>query len=281
MEALPRLSSLLYKAFITIGRGKDLSGDDFSNKRTFYITSLKNERLMAFKSYFGLKETLPLPYFYLLSQGAQTALMIDKSFPLPIPGMIHLNSSVEQLNDIDPNEETIIEAEVFIEAKSKGSLLPIFKEKYIQKGITVIEVESKYLVKRKSPSKTKVKREDPIIENTESNWLVDRWYLKRFQSYSYAKLSGDFNPIHLSSIIAYLAGFKKKFIQGWYLASKIIAAVEKETNMPAKSIEINFLKVAYLPSKLDFEFRLGHHRNLEFRISDAKSKTFLVSGYIS
>lgn len=281
MEALPRLTSLLYKAFITLGRSKKLVGGDYKNNRTFVIASLSTERLLQFKSYFDLKESLPLPYFYLLSQGAQTALMVDKSFPLPVPGMIHINTSLTQLNDIDPDEETIIEVEVSIEDKSEGSLLPLFKEKYIQNGITVIEIESKYLVKRKSPSKTKVKREDLIIENTESNWLADRWILKRFQSYSYAKLSGDFNPIHLSSIIAYLSGFKRKFIQGWYLASKIIAEVEKETNMPAKSIEINFLKVAYLPSKLDFEFRLGHNRNLEFRISDTKSGTYLVSGYIS
>ena len=50
--------------------------------------------------------------------------------------------------------------------------------------------------------------------------------------------------------------------------------------MPAKSIEIHFLKAMTLPAKPKFEFRLGHDRNLEYRISDSKSELFYVSGII-
>jgi hypothetical protein len=281
MERLPQLSSLLLKAFFTMGRSKNINNGAYSAKRSFVVENLQTEQLKRFKNYFKLKEALPLPYYYLLSQGAQTAMMVEKSFPLPLPGMIHLKSKISQLDEVDPQLGLVVEAEVYIEDKSTGSLLPEFTERYYQNNKLVIEVQSKYLVKRKSKARSKVKREDPITSNEESNWLSNAWRLKRFQSWSYAKLSGDFNPIHLSSIIAFIAGFKRKIIHGWYLASCIVAQVEKETNMPAKSLEINFIKAVYLPSRLLFEFRLGHNRNLEFRISDAKEKSYHISGYIS
>lgn len=280
MKPVPELHTLLFPAFLTIGRSKKFEGTDYINKKTFIHRQLKSKKLADYKAYFGFKEDIPLPFFYLISQGAQTALMTEKSFPLPIPGMIHLETKLKQLAKIDSNAETVIRSEVRIKNKSEGSLLPIFTEEYYQNDIKVVEVLSVYLVKRRSKRKKSKRIENKVIENKESNWIEFDWKFKSNVSFKYARISGDYNPIHIFSLFAWFAGFKRKIAHGWFIASKIVAMIESETDMPAKSLEIRFLTAMTLPSRSKFEFRLSHDRNLEFRIRASKSDRFFASGII-
>jgi hypothetical protein len=281
MKPLVQISGSIFKAILTLGRSKKLNGKDYVATDSFELSQIKSEKLAKFKAYFNLKEELPLAYVYLLSQSAQVSMMLEASFPLPIPGMIHLSTHIDQLADVDIDDSLQIVCEVEIKNKEQGSLKVLFNEKYFQNGIEIFQVKSLYIVKRKSKGEKKSKKENPITANTELNWLPFPWKLKGSLGYSYAKLSGDYNPIHLSNIMAMLFGFRRKIIHGWYIASRTIAFIESETDMPAKSIEISFLKALCIPSKVLFEFRLGHNRNLEFRISDQKDKSYMVSGYIS
>ena len=281
MSKLPTLKSQLYRAFLTIGRSKKIQGPEYRRNDEFTIASLQSKKLKEYATFFGFKGRPPLTYYYLLSQRIQTSLMVAKDFPLPIPGMVHLGTQIDQKEDPLPDTPITIKAEVIIVNKDEGSLLPEFNEMYYQNGVLLAEVKSSYLVKRKRKKGKRNKRVNTIIENKEQNWLATSWQLKGSDSLSYARLSGDFNPIHISSLFAWLFGFKRKIIHGWYMGSKIIAAIEKETDMPAKAIDIQFLNAITLPQELSFEFRLGHDRNLEFRIGDIKGDRFYVSGVLS
>ena len=281
MKELPTLKSQLYRAFLTLGRNKKIEGSSYTRNKEFSLESLQSEKLKEYASFFDFKGALPITYFYLISQRIQTSLMVEKDFPLPIPGMIHIRTKIDQKEDPILDSLITIKAEVSIINKDEGSLLPEFKETYFQNGVVIAEVKSSYLVKRKRKKGNRKKRVNTIIENKEQNWLATKWRLKGSDSFSYAKLSGDFNPIHISTVFAWLFGFKRKIIHGWYVGSKVISAIEKETDMPAKGIDIHFLNAIILPSELNFEFRLGHDRNLEFRIGDMKGDRFYVSGVLS
>jgi len=282
MKELPALKRLLYPAFLTLGRNKKLVSGSYQRSEVFVMASIQSQQLNKYISFFEFKENaVPITYFYLLSQRVHTALMVEKEFPLPIPGMIHIRTHIELIEDHRKEDPIKIEAEVFISNKEEGSLLPEFKETYTQNGVKIAEVKSSYLVKRKSKKSKSKKRSNSIIENVEQNWLATKWKLKGSDSFSYAKLSGDFNPIHISTLFAWMAGFKSKIIHGWYMGSKIISSIEKETDMPAKAIDIQFLHAITLPHELNFEFRLGHDRNLEFRISDFNGQVFYLCGTLS
>jgi len=281
MEKLPELNTLILPAFLTITRSKRFKAAVYSNASSFFLPNIGGKKLKKYKAFFDLREEFPLSYFYLLSQVAQVNQMLNKDFPLPIPGMIHLETQMTYLAEPMEEEALQIVSDVIINNKEEGSLLPLFIESYFQKGVKIVEVKSRYLVKRKS-NKKKIKPET-IEENEtdETNWLAFKWFLKNNTGIKYARLSGDYNPIHISTPLAWLFGFKKKIIHGWYLLSRAVSEIEKETNMPAKSIEVNFLKAVNHPSKVDFEFRLSNRRNLEFRIRRKKDDEAAVSGYIS
>ncbi len=281
MDKLPELNKIILPAFLTITRSKRFKGAIYSNASSFSLPRIESKKLKKYKAFFDLREEFPLSYFYLLSQVVQVNQMLNKGFPLPIPGMIHLETHMTYL--AEPMEESALQivSDVIIDNKEEGSLLPLFIESYFQNGIKIVEARSRYLVKRKS-NKKKIKSE--IIEENESdatNWLTFKWLLKNNIGLKYARLSGDYNPIHIATPLAWLFGFKKKIIHGWYLLSRAVSEIEKETNMPAKSIEVNFLKAVNIPSKVDFEFRLSNRRNLEFQIKLKKEDEASVSGYIS
>lgn len=281
MDKLPELNKIILPAFLTITRSKRFKGAIYSNASSFSLPRIESKKLKKYKAFFDLREEFPLSYFYLLSQVVQVNQMLNKGFPLPIPGMIHLETHMTYL--AEPMEESALQivSDVIIDNKEEGSLLPLFIESYFQNGIKIVEARSRYLVKRKS-NKKKIKSE--IIEENESdatNWLTFKWLLKNNIGLKYARLSGDYNPIHIATPLAWLFGFKKKIIHGWYLLSRAVSEIEKETNMPAKSIEVNFLKAVNIPSKVDFEFRLSNRRNLEFQIKRKKEDEASVSGYIS
>ena len=281
MNRPPELKKLLLPAILTVFRTKRFVGEKYKKEIRFELPSIQSKKLLLYKTYFGFKEDVPVSYFYLLSQGVQTNLMIDKQFPLPIPGMVHLKTRIEQLSDIVLHDPLEIVSSVEIENKSEGSLLPIFKESFFQNGVKIVEIESTYLVKRKSKNKSSKRKENVIIENKDTNWLIEPWFFKKGYSNQYAKISGDYNPIHILTIFAWLSGFKKRIIHGWYTTSRAVAKIEKETEMPIKSIEVEFLRPITISSSTQFEFRLSSDRNFQFRIKKDKDVHYAVSGYIS
>jgi len=280
MNEVPELKDLLIPAFTTYFRTNRWKGDGYHCKTEYLIPSVDPKRLEAYRMKFNAKEELPLTFLYLLSQRVQTSQMLEREFPFSIPGMIHVKTRIEQCANIKADEAIRIESTVDIVNKGKGSLLPQFDENYYQNGELVGKIHSLYLIKRKGKKKKKKKAKDSLHVGEDSNWIQFDWKIPRNEGWSYAKLSGDYNPIHISSIFAWMTGFKHKIVHGWNLASRIVAEIEKETDMPAKAMHIEFLKPVEMPSSLLFEFRLSSNRNLEFRIQNKKSEEYCVSGEI-
>ena len=203
MNRAPELKKMLFKALLTLGRSKYFEGDSYKKEVEFSIDSVNSKKLSNYKDYFGLQENIPLSYFYLLSQDVQTSQMVEKSFPLPIPGMIHLKSTLKYLSNCDLNVPITIISKVEIINRESGSLLPEFTETFIQGDKEIVEIKSKYLLRRKSKNKVKKIRKSKLIEETGVNWLASTWKLKNNLGLKYAAISGDYNPIHISTIFAW------------------------------------------------------------------------------
>lgn len=64
----------------------------------------------------------------------------------------------------------------------------------------------------------------------------------------YAKVSGDFNPIHLHRWSARLFGFKQPIAHGMYSLMRVVSVVERQEGMQAQHIEARFVRPVLLPS---------------------------------
>ena len=97
-------------------------------------------------------------------------------------------------------------------------------------------------------------RQSEIVKESEADFLhLAEWALESDVGRQYAKISGDYNPIHLSPWSAKLLGFKKPIAHGMLLVAKAQAELEQAMGTAVTQISANFLKPAMVPGQLRLE----------------------------
>ena len=65
----------------------------------------------------------------------------------------------------------------------------------------------------------------------------------------YARVSGDYNPIHLSQVTAKLFGFKRAIAHGMWTAARVISDLQACHQLSGQEIDIQFKRPLFLPGK--------------------------------
>ncbi len=243
-------------------------------EKSFENISIEVEDLKKFCDFFHFSPNSYLCYLYTLAQRAQTLLMLDSSFSMAIPGMVHIENELIETSSFQVNQSFRIDVNVKVAHKEEGSLIPIFEVQFLQNDELKVICRSTYLVRRKSNSKAKKSEHSTnmVDENNQSSvYISQNWVYENGLGRKYAAISGDYNPIHTSGLLAKLFGFKKMIIQGWYSVSKAVAQVENLTEKKVSQIKVSFKQPIFLPNKQVFELNILTNNELQFRIKDQKS----------
>jgi acyl dehydratase len=96
----------------------------------------------------------------------------------------------------------------------------------------------------------------------------------------YATISGDYNPIHLSALSAKLFGFKYAIAHGMWSKARCLAAMDSLIPQAGYSVDVNFLKPVFLPSKVNFYSNLSDSQR-QFSLFNASAEQMHLQGYIS
>ncbi|MCG8458650.1 MAG: hypothetical protein MI919_20415, partial [Holophagales bacterium] len=78
---------------------------------------------------------------------------------------------------------------------------------------------------------------------------VERWCLGSGAGREYARVSGDYNPIHLWPWTARLLGQPCAIAHGIYLAARCVAALEGRYGAPCKRLDVSFKTPVRLPGE--------------------------------
>ncbi len=70
--------------------------------------------------------------------------------------------------------------------------------------------------------------------------VIDSWTLSPASGRAYARISGDWNPIHLTRWSARLMGLPAPIIHGMHSLARTCAALEKQAGRPVRSISVRF-----------------------------------------
>jgi acyl dehydratase len=68
------------------------------------------------------------------------------------------------------------------------------------------------------------------------------------QGRKYAKVSNDYNPIHLYAQTAKMFGFKQAIVHGMWTAAKTLSIVQANLGAPAAKFDLSFKQPVFLPS---------------------------------
>lgn len=247
LSKLPSLPQLLLKAAFKSG---DYSvGDDLPNLSISLESFVLNpENLKRYRTVCGFQsQRVPPTYFFVVAFPLFIRLMLEKNFPLRPMGMVHLRNQISVHHSFDTSSALSISAAVGKSELTSRGLEWTINTQVQDQSKTVWTSESTFL----NRCKTGIPRQ--TLESVKPQGNPQPWSLSADLGRRYARVSGDYNPIHLTDISARLFGFKKAIAHGMWSKARCLAALDNQLPDAGYQVNVSFFKPVYLPSSVSFQ----------------------------
>jgi acyl dehydratase len=244
LTAPPRLSRLYAQAVVTARLGGGGALPDTTLVLADQVPDPAHVAAYVRVTGGTLRDRLPTLYPHLLTFGLQVRLLADRSFPLPLPGLVHLRNTVSQARPVGTGEALTlrVHAEELI-AHPKGAQVDLCAVAEVA-GEPVWSSRSTYLA-RGAHAAAGVLR--PELEVDLPEMPAGVWRLPADLGRRYAAVSGDVNPIHLNGLTAKAFGFPRAIAHGMWCKARALAAIE--ARLPAAfTVDVAFRRPVLLPS---------------------------------
>ncbi|MEJ5061468.1 MULTISPECIES: MaoC family dehydratase [unclassified Pseudomonas] len=207
------------------------------------------KRLTAYRNVCGFADNglLPPTYPHVLAFALQMQLLTAKAFPFPLLGLIHLSNRIRVLRPMGGVNRVRVSVQVQnLQPHAKGATFDLVTTLDDQLG-PLWEAESQMLCRGVKLDGEPVEEAlDPILPLTE----VTHWKAPSDIGRQYAKVSGDYNPIHLSAASAKLFGFPSAIAHGLWNKARALAALADHLPTANVEIHVQFKKPVRLPSEV-------------------------------
>lgn len=191
-------------------------------------------------------DALPAGFVHVLAFPVATALMARADFPLPLAGLVHLSNRVVQSRALSLGDTLELRASATnLRGHRTGTQVDLVTtvsadDEVAWRGVSTYLARGVFL-----------RGEGP---DERSGWTAPtptgQWVLAADTGRRYAAVSGDHNPIHLSSLAARAFGFPRAIAHGMYTASRALASVGA-ARTDAFDWSVEFAKPVLLPSTVN------------------------------
>jgi acyl dehydratase len=241
----PNLPALFARAALTArGRGGELPGTRLA--RVGVTVDPGQVADYARVCGFPLTDALPVTFPHLLAFPLQVVLMADPVFPLALPGLVHVRNRISALRPVGAGEA--LDVEVWAERLSahvRGATVDLCAS-VSAGGAEVWRGRSTYLA-RGATAPAGAPDADVAVSVVALDRVAAEWRVPADAGRRYAGVSGDVNPIHLSSLSAKAFGFKRAIAHGMWVQARALAALSGR--LPeAVDVDVAFRKPLFLPS---------------------------------
>jgi len=216
-------------------------------RSVFVLDAIDTAWLQRYRQALGFPEHgVPLTFYYLLAQRAQVATMLDPGFPFRLAGTVHAENALRREAQLQPGLPLVLSTTVAIRPPNdKGAVYATLDTAGEQDGHTVFFCRSTYLVVRGGRGgHGRTRAPDGALP------VVGNWRLAAGSGRAYARLSGDWNPIHLWRWSAQLMGMKRPIIHGMHTLARACAELERAGGRPVVALDARFKAPAALGSEL-------------------------------
>ena len=204
----------------------------------YRLDSLPPDDIARYRQAFGFTGAhIPLTWWYLPAQRAHLATMLDSRFPFRIAGLVHMENVLEAQGEALPRQALVLRTVLrMLPASSSGALRCVLETTGTADGAPVFSCASTYLVRRGQAGGPKRPETQPVP----SGPALGQWTLDAAAGRRYARLSGDWNPIHLSAWSARLMGMRRPIIHGMHTLAASCALLENASGRRAARIACRF-----------------------------------------
>ncbi|MCW8107380.1 MaoC/PaaZ C-terminal domain-containing protein [Alteromonas ponticola] len=251
---------MIFDLFCAMLRGGDKQRlSQFKPPPIVAVTATKNLIIdpIHYQSYCALvdwdeKNSLHPLYSQMMSLGLQMQCLADKRNPFPLLGLVHISNDVWQSMHLDRHLLLSLHAKLGeLKAHPKGWVIDVIIEGH-QQGTCVYRADASYLMRIHAPH---------VAKGTQKQQKGRQVFWETYQHAAhvhipdnigrkYARISNDYNPIHLFTITAKLFGFKQAIAHGMWSLAKCYSLLETDKH-ETKNIHLNadFLKPVLLPAE--------------------------------
>lgn len=220
---------------------------------------------------------LPLTFPHVAAFPAHFKNMLDDRFPLRQTGIIHIRSKYTQIRPIGGGEA--LKALTRIDGQretDKGWEFDLTTEIFV-KGDKVWHGDATMLSRR--PGGSTGKKAQPKPDAEVAGTSTDGWRVTIADARRYAWVSGDLNPIHLSTATARLFGFKRPLIHGMWSLSRIAGRHAELAARPGAELYCEFKLPLLLPGKAQLK-HWQDAQGISFKLADGAGEKPHVTGWL-
>ena len=275
LNHMPSASSLYLKAAGSARRKP--KGKPAIPALSFSIKGMRAEaaHLAAYREICGFQEGTALPILFpqILAQPLAMHLMTQPAFPLPLLGLVHVRNHVEQIRPLQADESFDVSVSTG-ESRDVRAGLEFDLVKEFRVGDEVISRVLMTVLHRVAGPKGGKSAPAPADAR-----------LAEYRSFDapadigrrYAKVSGDYNPIHLYGATAKLFGFPRAIAHGLWSVARCTALLQSELHAEPKVLSVSFKQPLLLPGKVGLKF-LRQGDALEFALLSRSSDKVHLTG---
>ncbi|MGE8066423.1 MaoC family dehydratase [Pseudomonas sp. NPDC089569] len=241
----PNLPGLYFRA----ATRRKITGSSLPDSGLRCWLDVDSKRLAAYRNVCGFADNslLPPTYPHILAFALQMQLLTADEFPFPLLGLIHLGNRIRVLRPMGGVNRVRVGVRVQnLQPHAKGATFDLLTTLDDQLG-TLWEAQSRMLCRK---LKLDGEPREDLMTSTLPLTQVAQWKAPADIGRQYARVSGDYNPIHLSAVSARLFGFPSAIAHGLWNKARALAALAD--HLPTANIEIavQFHKPVRLPGEV-------------------------------
>ncbi|MBK5003109.1 acyl dehydratase [Pseudomonas sp. S31] len=228
---------------------RKITGDSLPATGLRCFVRLQPGNLAAYRRlcHFADDGRLPATYLHIMAFPLQLQLLTAKDFPFPLLGLVHLHNRIEvlrPLGGIDGLRFAVYADN--LQAHAKGGTFDLISEAH--DGLGLLWRETSRMLVRGLHLDGQAEDAEKLLP--ESLPEATRWYADSDIGRRYAKVCGDYNPIHLSAPSARLFGFPTAIAHGMWTKAMAMASLRTHLPNSGYAFEVDFRKPVRLPSEV-------------------------------
>ena len=190
---------------------------------------------------------LPALYPHVMAFALQMKLITSPLFPTPVLGLVHLENQIKVLRPMQAGGPLSLSVHLErLQAHPKGATFSLITQLFDEQGL-LWEGDSRMLSRHLHMQGEKIKKSPST--NLELAPLAS-WQSEHDIGRRYARVAGDYNPIHVSNLSARLFGFPGAIAHGLWNKARCIEALSQHLPVAGYSLGVRFQRPVLLPAQL-------------------------------
>lgn len=220
----------------------------------------------------------PITWPHILAFPLHLKLLTEKTFPLPLLGLVHLRNTIIQHRPVSAGENLDIQVTLGNQQRTdRGMEFDLITEARAA-GKLIWEETSTNLFRMAGQGASGGSKSPPQLDHYP---LSEAIKAPESIGRQYAKVSGDRNPIHMHALSARAFGFPRAIAHGMWTKAHALALLEQQEGWQSGPVKVScqFKKPLFLPGTAQLNWRTGAD-GWDYQILNAKGDAPHLTGRI-